>query len=66
MKGWLVPAYPMPEGLQDLIVQRIVVRNGLSRDLAQRFLADLKEAADFLDAVPVPIPTEGQIVGFHH
>jgi glutamate decarboxylase len=66
MRGWLVPAYPLPDGLQDLTVQRIVVRNGLSRDLAERFLADLKTEVAFLDKVPGPIPTEGQTAGFHH
>ncbi|MGO4490448.1 glutamate decarboxylase, partial [Microbacterium sp. 2RAF4] len=30
MKGWLVPAYPMPADLEQITVQRIVVRNGLS------------------------------------
>ncbi|WP_230006539.1 glutamate decarboxylase, partial [Microbacterium sp. Bi128] len=35
MRGWLVPAYPMPENMQDLVVQRIVVRLGLSHDMAE-------------------------------
>ena len=38
MKGWLVPAYPLPDNMSDLTVQRIVVRNGLSRDLADDLL----------------------------
>ena len=37
MKGWLVPAYPMADNMADMIVlQRIVVKVGLSRDLASR------------------------------
>ena len=39
LKGWLIPAYPMPEDLTDIIVQRIVVRNGLSRNLAESLLS---------------------------
>ncbi|HEY6415817.1 MAG TPA: glutamate decarboxylase, partial [Acidimicrobiales bacterium] len=33
-RGWLVPAYTFPENRQDLAALRIVVRNGMSRDLA--------------------------------
>lgn len=43
MKGWLVPAYPMPDDLPDVTVQRVVVRNGFSHDLAEAFLAELRE-----------------------
>ena len=42
MKGWLVPAYPMPDNLTDVTVQRIVVRNGLSHDLASALLRDIR------------------------
>ncbi|PRI11567.1 glutamate decarboxylase [Leucobacter massiliensis] len=65
-KGWLVPAYPMPDDLADLTVQRIVVRNGFSHDLASAFLADLAEEVDYLDSLsgPMPMPKRGS--GFHH
>ncbi len=65
-KGWLVPAYSMPADLTDLTVQRIVVRNGFSLDLADAFLADLRAEVDYLDALGGPMPTEGQHPGFHH
>ncbi|WP_164520501.1 glutamate decarboxylase [Specibacter cremeus] len=39
--GWIVPAYPMPEGMEDVHVLRVVVRNGFTYDLAAMFLADL-------------------------
>ncbi|MDO1486886.1 glutamate decarboxylase [Rhodococcus rhodochrous] len=66
MKGWLVPAYPMPDDLADVTVQRIVVRNGLSHDLATALLAEIKTEVDFLDRLETPIPREGQPVLFHH
>lgn len=66
MKGWLVPAYPMPDDLADLTVQRIVVRNGFSHDLADSFLADLRTEVAYLDALAGPLPAEGQHSGFHH
>jgi glutamate/tyrosine decarboxylase-like PLP-dependent enzyme len=33
-RGWLVPAYTMPKNREDLIVQRVVVKEGFSRDMA--------------------------------
>lgn len=66
MHGWQVPAYPMPPDLQDITVQRIVVRNGLSRDLAESFLSDFKNEVAYLEALSGPMPLEGQQSGFHH
>ena len=66
MKGWLVPAYPMPDNMSDRTVQRIVVRNGLSRDLADDLLDDIREETAWLDALDTPMPTQGQKPGFHH
>lgn len=66
MNGWLVPAYPLPDGLSEVTVQRIVVRNGFTRDLASSFLADLTKAVDYLDSLTSPMPTDRQSEGFHH
>ena len=56
--GWQVPAYPMPEDIQDITVMRVVVRNGLSMDLAHLFLADLKRCVDYLEGLSGPLPSE--------
>ncbi|HEY2556578.1 MAG TPA: pyridoxal-dependent decarboxylase, partial [Diaminobutyricibacter sp.] len=66
LKGWLIPAYPMPDDLTDVVVQRIVVRNGLSRNLAESLVIDIAEAAAYLDALEAPMPTEGQVSAFTH
>ncbi|HEY9424005.1 MAG TPA: glutamate decarboxylase [Microterricola sp.] len=66
LKGWLVPAYPMPDNLSNITVQRIVVRNGLSRNLAESLIEDIKEAVDYLDLLESPMPTEGQKSSFTH
>lgn len=44
LRGWQVPAYPMLERCSDLVVQRVLARLGLSRDLAGLLLDDLKHA----------------------
>lgn len=41
-RGWLVPAYSYPPGLEDLTILRIVIRNGFGGDLARMFLEDLQ------------------------
>ncbi|MFC8522027.1 glutamate decarboxylase [Pseudarthrobacter sp. NPDC057230] len=66
MNGWLVPAYALPEGLSGITVQRIVVRNGFTRDLASSFLDDLKKEVAYLDALTSPMPTEKHKEAFHH
>ncbi len=65
--GWLVPAYPMPDNLSDVTVQRIVVRNGLSMDLAESLLDNLEAAVSYLDGLDGPLPKEGRnTTTFHH
>jgi glutamate decarboxylase len=59
--GWLVPAYPMPEGMEDTHVLRIVVRNGFSRDMADLLARHLDHSIEQLEA-----PTHPQTMGFHH
>ncbi|MBC2932347.1 glutamate decarboxylase [Nocardioides sp. zg-1228] len=66
MKGWLVPAYPMPDDMTDLTVQRIVVRNGLSMDLAADLLADIEKETVYLDNLEGPMPVEAPHPAFHH
>jgi glutamate decarboxylase len=40
--GWQVPAYTFPAERTDLAVLRFVIRNGMTHDLAQLLLADLR------------------------
>lgn len=44
VKGWQVPAYPMPPNRGDLVVQRALTRLGVSRDLAGLLMEDIKQA----------------------
>ena len=66
LRGWLIPAYPMPDDLTDVVVQRIVVRNGLSRNLAESLMRDILDAVAYLDALEQPMPREGQVTAFTH
>lgn len=66
MKGWLIPAYPMPADLEEITVQRIVVRNGLSMDLAAELLQAIETEVAYLDALESPMPAEKPQSAFHH
>ncbi len=55
-RGWLVPAYTYPENRQDLAVLRIVVRAGMTFDMADALLADLRTKTAALEALDAPVP----------
>jgi glutamate decarboxylase len=48
-RGWVVPAYKMPKGLERLSVLRVVVRNGFSQDLAVALHDDLRAVIERLE-----------------
>ena len=48
--GWLVPAYTMPANIKHMVVQRIVVRHGVSVDLMYLLLEEIKKAIKELSA----------------
>ncbi|MBY5161327.1 glutamate decarboxylase [Salsipaludibacter albus] len=56
--GWQVPAYTMPPDAEEVAVLRIVVREGLSMDLANGLLEDLDDAVAHLQADPPSHPPE--------
>ena len=64
--GWQVPAYPMPDNMSDLTVQRIVVRNGVSMDLADYLIANITSAVKHLDSLSAPIPRESRTSSSYH
>ncbi|HLR30462.1 MAG TPA: glutamate decarboxylase [Paenalcaligenes sp.] len=67
VRGWQVPAYSMPANRQDLVVQRILVRHGFSRDLASLLIEDFHRALKYFEERPASVPlTEQKAGGFHH
>ena len=65
VRGWQVPAYSMPANREDLVVQRIIVRLGVSRDLAGLLIANFKSAIEYLTRHPSSA-TAGPQAAFHH
>jgi glutamate decarboxylase len=64
--GWIVPAYAMPTGMEDVHVLRIVVRNGFSRDMAGLLVRDLRRVVERLERTGGdPVGARAR-TGFHH
>ena len=55
--GWMVPAYTMPKSIDDMVVMRIVVRQGMSRDMADMLLKDIANAVAELEKLQYPTPS---------
>lgn len=66
-RGWQVPAYSMPAHREDLVIQRILVRHGVSRDLASLLIDDMKRALIYFRDHPITNPlSEKESGGFNH
>jgi glutamate decarboxylase len=55
--GWMVPAYTMPKNIEDMVVMRIVVRQGMSRDMADMLITDIQNAVIELEQLEFPTPS---------
>jgi glutamate decarboxylase len=66
-RGWQVPAYSLPANRQELVIQRILVRHGVSRDLGSILLRDMREAIEYFSRHPIKSPmTAEEASGFSH
>lgn len=66
-RGWQVPAYPLTGTASDIAVQRVLVRQDVSRDLVQLLLADFAVAVAHFDKHPVAVPLDAdEASGFSH
>ena len=67
IRGWQVPAYPLTGSLSDLAVQRVLIRQDLSRDLVDILLADFADAVAHFDRHPIAVSmTKEESSGFSH
>ena len=55
--GWMVPAYTMPKDIEDKVVMRIGVRQGMSRDMADMLIEDVTNAVAELEKLEYPTPS---------
>ncbi len=52
--GWMVPAYTMPKDIDTMVVMRVVVRQGMSRDMADMLLTDVQNAVEEFERLQYP------------
>ncbi len=58
-RGWIVPAYTLAADADHVSVLRVVVREGLSSDMADILVADVRRAAEELGATLPVLPSRG-------
>lgn len=64
MRGWQIASYPLPANRHDLIVQRVMVRHGIGRDLMELLIEDMSRTIEFLDRNPMS--NREAKASFHH
>ncbi len=67
VRGWQVPAYPLTGSVADVAIQRILVRQGVTRDLCSVLLDDMRDAVAHFDKHPVTVTMTAREAGsFNH
>jgi glutamate decarboxylase len=67
VRGWQVPAYPLTGSVSDVTVQRVLVRQGVDRDLISILLDDFAASVAHFDKHPVSVAmTPDEAGGFSH
>ncbi|MGL5576243.1 MAG: glutamate decarboxylase [Sarcina sp.] len=51
MKGWQVPAYHLPANMEEVTIQRLVIRADMGQNMAMMFIKDLKHTIDDLNSI---------------
>jgi glutamate decarboxylase len=64
MRGWQIASYKLPPNREETVVQRILIRRGVTHDMAAMLLEEIKLAIAYLSSNPVQHPTVRP--SFHH
>ncbi|OEG09531.1 glutamate decarboxylase [Enterococcus ureasiticus] len=68
MKGWQVPAYPLPKDLGNQVIQRFVCRADLGQNMADALIRDFAQCVQDLNNARILYhdKTEAHVQGFTH
>jgi len=61
-RGWILPVYPLSDPYEDVIVMRMVLKEGFVRKMGQKLIDDLQWA---VNEAPIEF-SSGMICGGHH
>ncbi len=66
-RGWQIASYALPPDCGDMVIQRVLIRHGFSRDMAQLMIDDLLRSIDYFAKNPVRnAMTEREAGGYRH
>lgn len=52
-RGWQIASYSLPSDCEDMVIQRVLIRHGFSRDMAELLIEDLKRCIDYFQKHPM-------------
>lgn len=64
-RGWQVPAFNLSGGASDITVMRVMIRQGVSMDMAQLLIEDISRAIEGFKKRPVVHPMTEKELGSH-
>jgi glutamate decarboxylase len=56
VRGWQVAAYSMLPNITDVVVMRVLIRHGFTRDMADMLVQDIGRSIEYLKKHPATIP----------
>ncbi len=56
VRGWQVAAYTMLPNISDIVVMRVLIRHGFSRDMADMLVQDIERSIEYLQKHPPAVP----------
>jgi glutamate decarboxylase len=66
-RGWQVPAFALIGGASDITIMRVMIRQGVSRDMASLLIEDMQRAIAGFEKHPVSVPlTEKELGSYKH
>ncbi len=66
-RGWQVPAYSLPANCEDIVIQRVLVRHGVTKDLIALLIEDMYRTFEYFKKHPITNSmVEEEASGFHH
>ena len=66
-RGWQIASYTLPPDCKDVVIQRVLVRNGFNLDMADLLIEDFRQALKYFKKNPViHSMTEEEAGGYSH
>jgi glutamate decarboxylase len=66
-RGWQIASYTLPPDCKDLVIQRVLVRNGFNLDMADLLIEDFRQAIKYFKKNPVTHSmSEEEAGGYRH